>query len=271
MNNVLPDFIEKSLVVAHSSWHDHLRAGVTALAGAEPGYFSQLAASDFLPTRHRLFAAFSIPLSEVRFVLMGEGPYPREKSATGVCFMDGAVDALWDPGVGLSKPVNKATSLRNFIKMLLVAEGELDKGNTSAAALVPVANKACLPGSDWIRTGAQLQDNLLHQGFLLLNASLVFRPNVKPIQDARAWLPFLTVILQALIGQQKTNIASKNPANAMTPVRLILWGKIAEKMKELPEANQFESYISEHPYNLSFIQNDVMLNLFGQWHLLKTS
>ena len=39
--------------------------------------------------------------------MLGVGPYPREESATGVCFMDGAVRELWSPA-GLSKPVNRA-------------------------------------------------------------------------------------------------------------------------------------------------------------------
>ncbi len=269
MKNEFPDFVETSLIAAHPSWHSCLRQGVLAVSRAEPDYFSRLAERVFLPTGPRLFAAFSIPLSEVRYVLMGEGPYPREKSATGVCFMDGAVDALWEPGVGLSKSVNKATSLRNFMKMLLVAEGVLDLDNTKAAALVPVADNACLPGSTWIRTGAQLQHNLLHHGFLLLNASLVFRSDVKPIQDAKSWRPFLTVVLQELLRQQETNMHDSGSDGADRRVELILWGKMAEKMKQLPEANQFKSYISEHPYNLSFIRNQVMLDLFRRWHLLR--
>ena len=79
---------------------------------ADPAYLSALAEDHFLPTQGRLFAAFSQPLEEVRYVLVGEGPYPREESATGVCFMDGAVRELWSTQ-GLSKPVNRATSLRN--------------------------------------------------------------------------------------------------------------------------------------------------------------
>jgi uracil-DNA glycosylase len=75
-----------------------------------------------------LFAAFAQPLDRVRYVLVGEGPYPRAESATGVCFMDGAVGDLWSEA-GLSKPVNRATSLRNFMKMLLVADGQLQLEN----------------------------------------------------------------------------------------------------------------------------------------------
>ena len=103
-----------------------------------PGYLDSLENTGFLPTQGRLFAAFSLPVGQVRFVLMGEGPYPREASASGYCFMDGAVQELWSAD-GLSKPVNRAVSLRNFIKMLLV--DRLLLGNT--AVTMSVAATVC--------------------------------------------------------------------------------------------------------------------------------
>eukprot|EP01034_Spumella_vulgaris_P040220 gene40219-49737_t len=111
------------------------------MAAADPAYLPALAVDNYLPTELRLFAAFALPLAQVRYVLVGEGPYPRAESATGVCFMDGAVKGLWsdEQGGGLSKPVNKATSLRNFMKMLLVADGLLTADNTAGAALTGVA------------------------------------------------------------------------------------------------------------------------------------
>ena len=256
----LPGCIELALARAHPAWQAHLREGVRAMCAERPAYLSELAESRFLPTEHRLFAAFSESPESVRFVLLGEGPYPRAASATGVCFMDGAVESLWQNGVGLSKAVNRATSLRNFIKMLLVAEGELNSADTSGAAIEPIAGRACKPDSDWVKTAADLQFNLIGHGFLLLNASLVFRTEVTPAEDARAWLPFLRHILQVLATVQKAG---------SVPVRLILWGKIAEKVQALPETAQFATSISEHPYNLSFIQNQAMQNLFRPLHLLK--
>src|SRR5512132_159390 len=120
MSNI-PQAIEDALGLAHASWRPILRRGLEAMLEADPGYLSTLAADDYLPTQGRIFAAFAQPLDKVRYVLVGEGPYPREQSATGVCFMDGAVELLWSEK-GLSKQVNRATSLRNFMKMLLVAE-----------------------------------------------------------------------------------------------------------------------------------------------------
>ena len=84
--------------------------------------------------------------------------------------------------------------------------------------MAPVAANARGNGS--IQTLAQLQDNLTRHGFLLLNAALVFRPHVPPAIEARAWLPFLQTVLAALAG---------------TGAKLVLWGKIAEQLKKLPE------------------------------------
>ncbi len=249
----IPPPILDALALADPSWQVPLRKGLEAVAKADPAYLSTLAQDDYLPNGQRLFAAFKQPLDKVRYVLVGEGPYPRAESATGVCFMDGAVGSLWCES-GLSKSVNRATSLRNFMKLLLVADGQLAAGETSGAAMVPVAEEASFNGS--IQTLAELQDNLTAQGFLLLNASLVFRTTVKPAADAKAWLPFLQVVLAAMKQGRPT---------------LVLWGKIAEQIQRLPEAAGLPQLCSEHPYNLSFIDHAGMQALFGPMKLLKSS
>ena len=103
----------------------------------------------------------------------------------------------------------------------------------------------------------------MRNGFLLLNASLVFRPHVAPVIDARAWLPFVRVILNAL--------SSRGQDKGAALPQLILWGKIAKQILELPEIGNLPVFISEHPYNLSFIRNISMQNLFKSLYLLKLS
>jgi len=249
----IPAAILHALDLADASWRPTLEAGLEAVARANPGYLAALAIDNYLPTEHRLFAAFAQPLDKVRYVLVGEGPYPRAESATGVCFMDGAVGQLWSDS-GLSKPVNRATSLRNFMKMLLVADGQLQPDATGGEAMAPVARAARAGAA--IQTLAQLQGKLTDQGFLLMNAALVFRKHVAPAIDARAWLPFLQTVLAALAHQ---------PA----PPTLVLWGKIAEQLQRLPETAAFPQAVAEHPYNLSFIVHEGMQRLFGPMQLLK--
>jgi uracil-DNA glycosylase len=262
MSASIPASILDQLALADASWQPALRTGLEAMAQANGAYLPELAADDYLPKRGRMFAAFSQPLERVRYVLVGEGPYPREESATGYCFMDGAVDALWSDK-GLSKAVNRATSLRNFMKMLLVADGQLKKGNTSGDALKHIAEAAQAPDADYIATRAELQDNLLRHGFLLLNATLVFRPDVPPLKEARAWQPLLQAVLDALAAH-----AAKKDAK---PPTLVLWGKAAELLNGVPANGLFPKAVSEHPYNLSFIDNPGMQAVFGPMHLLRRS
>jgi len=248
----IPAPILEALQRADASWRPCLINGLDAMMQATPDYLPALANDQYLPTSGRLFAAFALPLPDVCYVLVGEGPYPREESATGVCFMDGAVGPLWSE-TGLSKPVNRATSLRNFMKMLLVAEGRLGEDDTGGAAMAPVAKAAQTDGS--IQTLAELQDNLLGHGFLLLNAALVFRKHVPPVQEARAWVPFQRAVFAAL-------------AERADKPTLVLWGKIAEQLNKVPETAGFPQIHAEHPYNLSFIRHAGMQKLFGPMHLL---
>lgn len=260
MPSSLPASLNKALELAHASWRPILIDGLNAVAAADPGYLPSLLESSYLPTQGRIFAAFAKPLDEVRYVLVGEGPYPREESATGVCFMDGAVESLWSDK-GLSKQVNRATSLRNFVKMLLVADGLLEAGNTSGEAIARISAKARAIGSPFIQTLTELQGNLTRHGFLLLNASLVFRPDVPPVRDAKAWRPFLEVVLNALV----THFTEKDAQ----PPTLVLWGKIAEQLGALKITYLFPRVVSEHPYNLSFIDSKTMQELFAPMHLLQ--
>ena len=257
---MVPSPIADAVALAAPSWRKVLLQGLAVMAEADPAYLPALAQDQFLPTQGRLFAAFEQPLEAVRYVLVGEGPYPREESATGVCFMDGAVGSLWSEQ-GLSKPVNRATSLRNFMKMLLVAEGLLQPGATGVDAMLAVSAKARAPDSGFIQTLPELQHNLTHQGFLLLNAALVFRPHVPPVKEAKAWLPFLQTVLAAL--------ADKGHERVEPLPTLVLWGKIALWVDGLLVADRFPKQVAEHPYNLSFILNSQMQSLFGPMHLLE--
>lgn len=254
----IPNAILEQVAIADAHWQPILIKGLQAIQKATPDYLPILANDNYLPTQQRLFAAFQQPLLRIRYVLVGEGPYPREESATGVCFMDGAVKEIWSEK-GLSKKVNRATSLRNFIKMLLVADHKLTADNTSGDALAVIAKQAMQSDSGYITSGIELQNHLHQQGFLLLNASLVFRAHVKPAHDAKAWKPFFDVILEAL---------AKIPETTPT---FILWGKLAEQLKDFCTHRHLPFAVSEHPYNLSFIQNQTMQLLFQPLHLLQKS
>jgi hypothetical protein len=114
--------IERSAV--HEDWQPILRESLLTL---DPDYLdSLLRDDDWLPGVDRLLAAFQRDRAGVRYLLIGESPYPRKASANGIAFYDAAVDSLWSEQ-GLSKAVNRATSLRNLVKTALLAQGLLQR------------------------------------------------------------------------------------------------------------------------------------------------
>lgn len=222
-------------------WHEILAHAIGEL---EPNYLDEIFTNkDWLPGRERMFAAFNQPLSNVRYILLGESPYPRSASANGYAFWDNAVHDLWSAN-GLSKAVNRATSLRNFIKMLLLARGDLI-ANFSQNAI------AAIDKTPYWQTAEQFFNSMINKGFVLLNATLIYREK-QVNTDARQWRPFLTSVLSQL--------AQKKP-----DVGLILFGKIAA---QIDQTQLSPCLISEHPYNLSFITNPNVLKFFKPMDLL---
>ncbi|MBY0377502.1 MAG: uracil-DNA glycosylase [Gammaproteobacteria bacterium] len=202
---------------------------------------------NWLPGPDAVFNAFSLPLAQLKVILFGESPYPRAISANGYAFYDASVDHLWSK-TGLSKAVNRATSLRNIIKMLLVAEGALSADDLSQTAI------AALDKSLFIQTLPELFQRLQEKGFLLLNASLVL--SSKPVQiDIKAWQPFMAKLL-ALIFEKAPQ------------TELLLWGRLAQMIDHFPQSHRFKRHYAEHPYNLSFIHNPEILAYFRPLHLL---
>src|SRR5580658_270255 len=154
------------LSVADSSWLACLQRGLDKM---DPVYLKKLAdSSTWLPGPDKIFNAFSLPIEKTNYVLFGESPYPRRESANGYAFWDASVKELWS-ATGLNKKVNRATSLRNILKMLLIAEGVMNKNNTGQEEIAKV-NKDSL-----VQTNDELFANFLQHGFLLLNATPILQ------------------------------------------------------------------------------------------------
>lgn len=228
----------------HPDWHPIVAKAIETL---DSNYLHQLSLDNhWLPGKAVLFAAFSAPLSSLRYILVGESPYPRAQSANGYAFWDGAVGSLWS-ATGFSKPVNRATSLRNFIKMLLHARGDL-KNDFSQGAIAKLEHAA------YLQTASQLFGAMMDHGILLLNASLVYSEGNIPYH-ARQWRPFMQSVLLQL--------ADYNPS-----LELILFGRVAALVQE---ACRFKCLTAEHPYNISFITNPDVVAFFKPMDLLSSS
>ena len=229
----------------HPQWHQIL---TEALATLDPDYLQSLLQDDnWLPGADQLLSAFKRDRLGVRYLLIGESPYPRRESANGIAFYDAAVGELWS-AQGLSKPVNRATSLRNIVKTALLAEGLLSKDDDGK---VTQAEIAAIDKSGLIHTLDELFANLQQAGFLMLNATPVLHPERKPVLEARFWQAFLEQLLVSITDQSTSGIT------------LLLWGKIAQQVEAMPASQYYHKLVCEHPYNLSFIDNPQMLNLFA--------
>lgn len=234
--------MQNLILQAHPQWHEMLSSSLKVM---DPTYLNTLQASnDWLPGMQSLFAAFSLPLSATQYILLGESPYPRAQSANGYAFWDRAVNSLWS-STGLSKAVNRATSLRNFIKMLLFARGDLSLDFSQDAI-------ARIDKSELQQTAQQLFGAFMKKGFLLLNASLVYSEGQVPYH-ARQWRPFIHHLFHQL--------AAYNPA-----LKLVLFGKIAE---QIPQTKLLPGLLVEHPYNISFITNPAVVAFFKPMDLLR--
>ncbi len=238
------ELVSRSAV--HVQWQDILD---DALETVDSDYQSQLLQSRaWLPGIDNLFSAFRRDRLGVRYVLIGESPYPRQQSANGIAFYDAAVTKLWSES-GLSKSVNRATSLRNIIKTALLAEDYIE---ADSQGKISQSSIAMLDKSGMIQTMADLFHALENNGFLMLNATPVLHPGRKPSLEARYWQGFLLRLLERLADSLK-----------QVPT-LVLWGKIAESIEPLAVANRYQKLVCEHPYNLSFIQNPAMQSLFRE-------
>ena len=201
----------------------------------------------YFPTKENYFNAFkTLPKEKVKYILFGQDPYPRKESAGGYAFIDTKVKNLFS-SVGLSKEVNRATSLRNFIKMALVASERLMPDDTSQEAISKLDKTKMIDSIDDLRV------NFEKNGVLLLNTALIFTDKKSIKKHVKAWKPFV----QALLGALEENAP-----------KLILFGTHAKDLKKQFSLEKFETIELEHPYNHTFISNPKALELFGPMNLL---
>ena len=229
-----------------NSWNDILNQAFDALDKEYQEFLEK--DSGYIPNKDNYLNAFkTLPLEDVKYILFGQDPYPRVESASGYAFIDSNVKTLFAPN-GLSKEVNKATSLRNFIKMLLVSMGRLSSQDTSQQAI------ARIPKDDLIDSIDNLRANFEQNGVLLLNTALVFTDKKDSTKHIKEWRGFIEVLLSKLQDRDIT---------------LILFGNHAKDIQKRFDLSSFHIIHTPHPYNTSFITNKDAQNLFGSMKLLE--
>jgi uracil-DNA glycosylase len=248
-HQVIQTLLDRSNV--HPEWFEILQS---CLVQVDTIYLQELVnQDDWLPGCEKLFAAFQRDLTHCKYILLGESPYPRAESANGIAFYDAAVESLWSEK-GLSKKVNRATSLRNIIKTALIAEGHLQPQHDGK---IPQHLIAQIDKGRLISTIAELFEHLHQLGFLMFNVTPVLHADRKPLIESRYWQGFIQQLLVE-IKKHKPDLPT-----------LVLWGKIAMQIDSVAAATEYPRLSSEHPYNLSFIQNQHMQQFFAELQILQ--
>ena len=191
-----------------------------------------------IPSNKDIFNGFNIPAKDVKYIIFGESPYPRIESATGYAFIDGKVKEIWGES-GLSKEVNKATSLRNLFKTALVAENIISPDKTTKPYLKNI-NTEC-----FVNSMEELRVNLNNNGVALLNSCLSLRQGKVQRTDVNIWGNIIDKFLLDLFYQNKN-------------ITLVLWGNISKRIKDMDSFKYYQYIESEHPYNKSFIESKKM-------------
>ena len=220
-----------------------------AYAGLTPTYRKFLEKDEgYFPTFSNFLNAFhTLSLTNTKYILFGQDPYPREKSANGYAFIDANVKTLFSEK-GFSKEVNRATSLRNFLKMILLSDGHLTEKNLTQEAITQIDKAPFINSID------ELRYNFEANGVLLLNTALIFTSKEDTKVHVKEFRVFMHRLLSRITGLD---------------IELILFGNMAKEIKKsLPSALEFKTVETMHPYNIGFITDLKVQKFFQPFHLL---
>ena len=234
------------MISVHPSWQNIINLSYNKLSCEYREFLEK--DIGYFPSFNNFLNAFkSLPLHDTKYILFGQDPYPREQSAIGYAFIDGDVKEIFGEN-GLSKKVNRATSLRNFLKMLLVAEESLNEKDCSKEAIAKIDK------SKFITNIMQLKENFEKNGVLLLNTSLIFTDKKSTTIHVKSFLPFMNELLSNLQNRE---------------IKLIMLGNISQVIsKKIPCSNNFKTFEAMHPYNVQFIKDLSVRNFFKPMNLL---
>ena len=229
-----------------SSWQEIIEY---AYAGLSPEYRNFLEQDEgYFPTFSNFLNAFhTLNLEKTKYILFGQDPYPRFESASGYAFIDSKVKQIFSEK-GFSKEVNRATSLRNFLKMILLSEGYLSSDDLSQESISKI-NK-----DGFIETIDELKCNFEDNGVLLLNTALIFTCKEETKLHVKEFRVFMQRLLSRIVDRD---------------IKLILFGNMAKDIKKkLPASLEFKTVETLHPYNIGFIHDLKVWDTFKPMRLL---
>jgi len=237
--------VKENSLYSTNGWDEILEY---AYAGLDPKYRKFLEKDEgYFPSYTNFLNAFhTLPLEKTKYILFGQDPYPRRESANGYAFIDANVKKIFSEK-GFSKEVNKATSLRNFFKMLLLSDGYLKEDDLGQEAISLIDKSAFIDSIDELRV------NFESSGVLLINTALVFTCK----EDTKLHVKEFRVFMQRLLSRLTE-----------CDIKLILFGSMAKDIKNLPSALEFKTVETLHPYNIGFITDKNVQKFFKPLRLL---
>ncbi|GET31664.1 uracil-DNA glycosylase [Prolixibacter bellariivorans] len=180
----------------HPSWKSFLNHEIiTILENIE----EQISSSHYTPAREKVLRFLTLPLNEMKVIILGQDPYPQEGVATGRAFEVGTLKSWSEPF--------RNVSLKNILRLLYkTCNGHVVKFNELKEQI----------GQDFqILPPGELFKHWEKQGVLLLNTAFTCEVG-KPGSHSAYWQPFTERLLKFLAAEQPS-------------ASWFIWGNHAEK------------------------------------------
>lgn len=207
------------------SWESILTETIEAQPEAAK-FIGPKRSKDILPIREMTFRALmAVAPEENNLVVIGQAPYPRVESASGIAMFDTLIKD-WD-----CSQFGKTTSLRCIAKAAAIAKGIIDQDATVKTMRKVFKEKDIVTPPEWFQA-------MLAQGVLLLNASLTNGSDISTAQHTNFWKPVLKAIIQEILRAKQDKFPKSSPKRR---IGFLWWGNESFKTKKFL-APVFEEY-----------------------------
>lgn len=196
----------------HDSWSEFFNSQLEELTKIE-----SLIGDDFTPKAENIFKVFNLPLEDVKFIVIGQDPYPQENTATGRSFEIEKND--WKPWIN--------PSLRAILSSIYYHSTSKIKNYEEIVKEIELGN--------WDIESPSLLFKRLEKekGVLFLNKSLTCQLG-NPNLHSEVWQNFSQKLLQFI--------------NLNTKCTWLLWGANAKEAVQLTKLlNGHEVVSTVHP------------------------
>jgi len=196
----------------HPSWQPFISPEI---AGILQEIEKKVLSSYYTPSHENVLRFLSLPLNEIKVIILGQDPYPQEGVATGRAFEVGTLRSWSEPF--------RNVSLKNILRLLYkTSKGRVVKFNEL---------KGQLGQGFQILPPGELFKHWEKQGVLLLNTAFTCEIG-KPGSHSAYWQPFTERLLKFL-------------AASLPSASWFIWGNHAEKATAGLEMKH--AYHTQHP------------------------